>query len=668
MESGLGQIPFFLMYKRFLFLCLMLTGCLNAQEEIDSVGEVKIVYFKIRTPKSLLDAKKLNAKDIELFQPEDLGQVLIKFSGTTLKSYGGLGGMKTLSVKGLGSQHTTVVENGFSLINAQTGQINLGQIQVDNIENVELNLGNRKDVMIPISARVSGNSLLVNTFEGVFGKKGLKVRSNFRVGSFGQKDSYLGVKWGSEKAFLSCTGKFRESTGDYPYRYQNGSLSIESVRQNNYFQDYHLGVATGIKLNKQKAIRIFYKHFQVNQELPGAIILYNNGNAQTLSTKEDQLALDMTHDKKPFSYRLYASYNQGTLLYKDPDYLNNSGGIENRYVNQFGDLGFAFNRDFKSFSFYGGAEERYSTLVFDKNGDNIPERFQLYNLLGATFKWVGLQWDAQVSNQWIVENNKSELIEAAPNRSKWNGFISIDTKEFTAHIIHFKSFFRSSMRMPSFNELYYNSIGNNLLLPEEANQISLGGDGFLDRKKKRIELAFNGYFSDVKNQILAIPNKNLFVWSMQNIGKVKALGIEANLNYKLINKGMNKMNLTCAYSFLSSRDFSDSNSPTYRHQIAYIPKHTTNVGVSYTYGYFGMQFSAYVISHRYALNENIPANFLPGFGLFDCSIFTSIKFKHKQSLKLNFAIKNGLNASYAFVKYYVMPGRNYLLTLSYALD
>jgi vitamin B12 transporter len=656
------------MNKLIVFLFISLSGCFYAQEEVDSVGEVKIVYFKIRTPKTLLDSKKMRASDIELFQPEDLGQVLAKFSGTTLKSYGGLGGMKTLSVKGLGSQHTTVVENGFSLINSQTGQINLGQIQVDNIEELELNVGNKKDVMVPVSARVSGNNILVNTFEGVFSKPGLKVRSNVRLGSFGQKDSYLGAKWGGSKSFISFTGKYREAKGNYPYRYQNGSLSMESLRMNNDFQDYHLGVSAGIKLKEVNTLRFFYKHFQIDQELPGAVILYNTSNGQTLTTVEDHFAFDFTHDKMLFSYRFYSHYSASSLIYRDPNFLNNSGGLENQYFNQHADFGFTFKRIFKGFNLYGGVEERYAALTFDYNTENLPIRSQLYNLLGTTFKFLSFQWDVQLSNQLVLEGNKSATIVPAQNRSRWNTFVSFDTKEYTSNLIHLKAYYRSSMRMPTFNELYYNSIGNNLLLPEEANQFSLGLDAFLDKKKKRIEAAFNAYYSDVKNQILAIPNKNLFVWSMQNIGKVKAFGVEGNLNYKLIDKGLNRILLNCSYSFLSSRDFSDFDSPSFKDQIAYIPKHTGNFGFTYKYGHYGFQVSSYIISSRYALNENIEANEISGFGLLDCSVFSTFKFRHKQALKLNFSVKNCLNSSYAFVKYYVMPGRNYLLTLSYALD
>jgi outer membrane receptor protein involved in Fe transport len=69
---------------------------------------------------------------------------------------------------------------------------------------------------------------------------------------------------------------------------------------------------------------------------------------------------------------------------------------------------------------------------------------------------------------------------------------------------------------------------------------------------------------------------------------------------------------------------------------------------------------------RYSLNENTFGNKVDGFILADLSVFTSFLFKNHE-LRLQFSCKNILNTSYAYVRYYVMPGRNYLLSLNYAL-
>jgi len=67
------------------------------------------------------------------------------------------------------------------------------------------------------------------------------------------------------------------------------------------------------------------------------------------------------------------------------------------------------------------------------------------------------------------------------------------------------------------------------------------------------------------------------------------------------------------------------------------------------------------------LNENNSANEVAGFVLSDVSVFTSVKLK-KNDLRIQFSCKNVFNSSYAIVRYYVMPGRNYLISFNYAFN
>lgn len=43
------------------------------------------------------------------------------FAGVTVKDYGGIGGLKTISIRSLGAQHTAVGYDGITLTDCQTG-------------------------------------------------------------------------------------------------------------------------------------------------------------------------------------------------------------------------------------------------------------------------------------------------------------------------------------------------------------------------------------------------------------------------------------------------------------------------------------------------------------------------------------------------------------------
>ncbi len=103
-------------------------------------------------------------------------------------------------------------------------------------------------------------------------------------------------------------------------------------------------------------------------------------------------------------------------------------------------------------------------------------------------------------------------------------------------------------------------------------------------------------------------------------------------------------------------------------QVAYIPQHVGNFDATIQRKKTGIHFSTALSSFRYSLTENIIANKIDGFAIMDVSLFTQIKLPVKHALRIQLSVKNSFNSSYAYMRYFVMPGRNYLITLSYAIN
>ncbi len=66
------------------------------------------------------------------------------FPGVQIKDYGGIGGLKTINIRSMGTQHVGVFFDGIQLGNAQNGQIDLGRFSLDNMESISLYNGRRK--------------------------------------------------------------------------------------------------------------------------------------------------------------------------------------------------------------------------------------------------------------------------------------------------------------------------------------------------------------------------------------------------------------------------------------------------------------------------------------------------------------------------------------------
>ena len=215
-------------------LCAMLSFSCFSQEDtlkkaiptvrgtelpVKSIPETRIVGCQLFVIPRNTDSH-LDIRAIEELAPDDAGELITKLSGANLKSYGGLGGLKTVSFRSLGSQHTAIVVDGFSLSNNQTGQVNLGQIQTDNLTYAATANNPGGKVNIPVSSAVMGNAVELRTFEHAFSTHPVSIRANVRYGSFNQQNAYFSAKYNKKnKVMFSLFGKYRQADGDYDYSY-----------------------------------------------------------------------------------------------------------------------------------------------------------------------------------------------------------------------------------------------------------------------------------------------------------------------------------------------------------------------------------------------------------------------------------------------------------------
>ena len=84
-------------------------------------------------------------EDLHKLGITNIADAVKKFAGTNVRDYGGIGGMKTVSVRNLGAQHTAVSYDGITVSNTQAGQIDIGRFSLDNVK--MLSLSDRKSVV-----------------------------------------------------------------------------------------------------------------------------------------------------------------------------------------------------------------------------------------------------------------------------------------------------------------------------------------------------------------------------------------------------------------------------------------------------------------------------------------------------------------------------------------
>ena len=102
---------------------------------------------------------RLNGEELERLSSHSVADALRYFSGVQLKDYGGVGGVKTVDVRSMGTNHLAVSYDGIVLGNAQNGQVDLGQFSLDNVDEITLFNGQKSAIFQPASDFASSISV-----------------------------------------------------------------------------------------------------------------------------------------------------------------------------------------------------------------------------------------------------------------------------------------------------------------------------------------------------------------------------------------------------------------------------------------------------------------------------------------------------------------------------
>ena len=174
-------------FSLILLLYLFLPFCLIAQSKLDSVqhiDEVRITAAKT-SAKAIIPAQQLEGAQLKALNSFSVADAIRYFAGVQLKDYGGVGGLKTVDIRSMGTNHMGVFYDGIQLGNAQNGQIDLGKFSLDNIESISLYNGQKSDIFQPARDYGSSGSVYLRFRRPHFSQQEKQhLKATFRTGSF----------------------------------------------------------------------------------------------------------------------------------------------------------------------------------------------------------------------------------------------------------------------------------------------------------------------------------------------------------------------------------------------------------------------------------------------------------------------------------------------------
>ncbi|ALM47889.1 ligand-gated channel protein [Flavobacterium psychrophilum] len=653
---------------------------LYSQVPVDSIQVLDEVILKAKPYLEVIPVQSLSGKKLENLASHNVADALRYFAGTQIKDYGGLGGLKTVDVRNMGTHHVGVFYDGIQLGNAQNGVTDLGKYSLDDMEALTMYNGQKSEIFQSAKDFAAASTIYMRTKRPVFedGKKtNLLVR--YKTMSINYHDpSFRWEQKLSDKVSMSISSEFIKSNGQYKFRYkrnnQDGTVAYDTTatRLNSDIQALRIESGLYGKLHKGSwDAKVYY--YDSERGAPGAIVenKFSDGFRQYDKNFFAQafLVKDFT-EKYKFQARVKYAYDYTHYIARDTtnvlgETVTEGAQSDDSYYQQ--EVYFSAVHMYSILPIWDvslSTDFQYNRLNATRRGIqtqfSYPQRYTaLFSLASSLrlgeFKVLGSVVGTHVQEQ-VRYNAK------APDKTEFTPALFLGYKPFKEYDFNLRAFAKRIFRMPTFNDLYYTMVGSSTLNPEYMNQYDIGFTYNLPVEKdflNKFSIQADAYYTNTKDKIVAAPTGNLFRWMMTNMGQVRGKGIES-----VINLGMhiNKVNLSAnlTYAYTESRDytkFSGLEISSYGDQIPYTPWHSGSAILNAEYESWNFNYSYIYVGKRYNGNvNNIKVNEVQPWYTHDLSVqksFAVNNYKIKGTVELN----NALNQHYEVIYNYPMPGR-----------
>lgn len=568
-----------------------------------------------------------------------LADVLAQNSALFIKYYGP-NSLATLSVRGMGAQHTAIMWNGVNLQSTMNGVIDLNLLPSFFIDQAILETG--ANTSANGSGAVAGAVHLSNKpvqKKIVFG--------DMQYGSFGNRAAGLGISFYKGKFIFVTRGYYRQANNDFEFRnYFKPGNPLERIENSKFLQQ---GVMQEIsyKINRQHQVYMNAWSMQTDRQLPPAMgAVANNHERQydasikTILRHEGQLS-----DKLSVTNRL--AYLREQIDYYNDLYKTSLSHAVSMMAESEYRLKLPRNLDLTG-------------LVNYNHQQAITDGFDQVRSRVLTALWLRLGWKS------VNEVYKFSI----GNRQTWlNGGLVPSSPDFNMDIrlvksLHIKGNAAYSYRVPSLNDLYWQQGGNLKLKPEQGVKSELS----LDYNNGIVKVAATAFYQRLDNWIMWQPSASVSYWSAMNARQVESKGIELAGEYQQ-QWGHHHLVVAARYQFVRSINtkVDSTNENNLGKQLFYTPLHTGLVRVTYGYKSFRIFMLGNYTGMRYLTGNNDPDYVLDGYVLFNTGLVYDFRYRaHMASLQ--FSVSNIGNKAYQVVENRPMPLRNYQLTLKFNIN
>ncbi|MCX7930131.1 MAG: TonB-dependent receptor [Chlorobi bacterium] len=589
---------------------------------------------------------ELRRAELEKLPATTVADAVSGMPGVFVRNYGGLGGLKTISLRGASATQTVVIFEGIRLNAASNGIVDLGQLPSSLVERITIERGSRSAAW---GAGAIGGAIVMALRQPT-----KHMSATVGIGAFGERLLRCDVaqQWASH--VLSVAGDVQYSRGNYPFLFSEFGTTRRIERSNG---DAMLGVAAlqwqWTSLQWGSSLVVLGR--ATDRGAPGAVLQGAIENAAARLRESEILTLAKLRYSSNASQewtlrfavrRFEQRYLDSLARYRGPN------GADDR----FSALDAAVVVEFPAV--------RYTTLSV------VPKAEVYLNTLRGNLYRIGagsyaerLQLGTAIEAGWMhrLDSLGALSIESALRTDHYTDVGTAMTGLLQARWLSgdlplgIRASIGRSYRPPSFNELYYQNFGSTNVRPEHSLDVNAGvtiATGIL-----RCDL--DGFVLWIRDQIIAVP-RSAVTWSVQNAGRVLSRGVELLLRWD-----------TNRWSALASATFQqvtydDPASFTYAKQVIYTPALIGMVRADYAmWESVRIGGQATYLGVRYTQTDNAPSSALDPAFSFDLTMRAMIPY-HPVRIECEADVLNVLDVQYAIVRNFPMPGRSWRIRLSFS--
>jgi vitamin B12 transporter len=604
--------------KLFLFLMLTVCGLVFAQQDsIVALNEVTVSDAALRKFSRTQSVSVLN--DSVMGKNAASLTSLLNYNSLIYFKENGLGMVSSPSFRGTTASQTAVIWNGLNINSQLNGQTDFNTITTGSFDHVTVRAGGGSSIYG--SSAIGGSVHLGND---------LRFRNEFSnavdwsYGSF----STLGVNYklnaSSENVSAQVGISRNSSDNDYEFLDTDGKHN-----ENGQYYNTGFDAAFGYKLSDKHFLKLYSQLFEGERHFSGTIATKSKSKYQDLNSR-NLLEWDALLGK--FTSKLKAAFLGERYKYfenaKSPIF---EMGQAETLVGKY-DLGYVFNARMAADLVLDYSKTKGSGKQIGSNERSIGAVSILFR--HEPLRWFGYEASARKE---ITDNYESPFLFAVGTH--------IDLLKNYSLLLNVSRNFR----IPTFNDLYWQGLGNPDLQPESSWQGEVG-----QRLKWRgLQLSATVYYIHISDMIQWAPDESTGNWTPSNVAEVRSSGVEVALHYQL-KFGRHSIDWNSNYAYTISKDAATDE------QLIYVPVNKSNTNVAYAY----RKFTA---NYQYMFNGQVftPSAKYHTLASYQVSNFGIwYDFGKTNGYRLGLVANNFLNENYQSTLQRPMPGRNYSIRLT----